>query len=121
MPTLQKNQIHTVTIDGYSSEGLGVCRIEGQVVFVHGALRGEVCAVQILKVLKHTAFAKVSEILTPSPERQAPDCPHFPACGGCRLRHMSYAEELRFKRQKVEDPAADRRSGDRAGGGPRQR
>ena len=50
MPTLQKNQIHTVTIDGYSSEGLGVCRIEGQVVFVHGALRGEVCAVQILKV-----------------------------------------------------------------------
>ena len=53
MAALQKNQIHTVTIDGYSSEGLGVCRIEGQVVFVHGALRGEVCAVQILKVLKH--------------------------------------------------------------------
>ena len=45
MPTLQKNQIHTVTINGYSSEGLGVCRIGGQVVFVHGALRGEVCAV----------------------------------------------------------------------------
>ena len=103
MPTLQKNQIHTVTINGYSSEGLGVCRIEGQVVFVHGALRGEVCAVQILKVLKHTAFAKMAEVLTPSPERQTPDCPHFPACGGCRLRHMSYAEELRFKRQKVED------------------
>lgn len=103
MPTLQKNQIHTVTIDGYSSEGLGVCRIEGQVVFVHGALRGEVCAVRILKVLKRAAFARTEQVLSPSPERRETDCPHFPACGGCQLRHMSYDEELRFKRQKVED------------------
>ena len=103
MAALEKNQIHTVTIDGYSSEGLGVCRVEGQVVFVHGALQGEVCAVQILKVLKRTAFARVAEVAEPSPERRVPDCPHFPACGGCQLRHMSYEEELRFKRRKVED------------------
>ena len=103
MPNLQKNERYTVTIDAYSSEGLGVTRIDGQVVFVHGGVRGEECIVQILKVLKQVAFARVVEVLSPSEARQTPDCPHFPACGGCQLRHITYEEELQAKRQKVED------------------
>ena len=103
MAGLLKNQVHTVTITGYSAEGLGVARIDGQVVFVHGGIRGEVCTVRILKVLKQLAFGRVEEILEESPARRAPDCPHFPACGGCALRHISYAEELDAKRQWVED------------------
>ena len=103
MPNLQKNQRCTVQIEGYSSEGLGIARMDGQVVFVHGAVRGETCAVQILKVLKNAAFARVEEVLTPAPGRAEPDCPHYPACGGCQLRHLAYAEELWMKRQKVED------------------
>jgi len=103
MPNLQKNERYTVTIDAYSSEGLGVARIDGQVVFVHGGVRGEQCVVQILKVLKQVAFARVAEVLAPSGARQEPDCPHFPACGGCQLRHITYEEELAAKRQKVED------------------
>jgi len=103
MEALKKNQEYTVSIDGYSAEGLGVCRIGGQVVFVQGALRGETCVVQLLKVRKNIAFAKVLRVLIPSPARQVPDCPHFPQCGGCQLRHMSYEEELWFKRRKVED------------------
>lgn len=103
MAGLLKNQVHTVTITGYSAEGLGVARIDGQVVFVHGGIRGEVCTVRILKVLKQLAFGRVEEILEESPARRAPDCPHIPACGGCALRHISYAEELDAKRQWVED------------------
>ena len=103
MPNLQKNERYTVTIDAYSSEGLGVTRIDGQVVFVHGGVRGEECVIQILKVLKQVAFARVAEVLFPSEARQTPDCPHFPACGGCQLRHITYEEELQAKRQKVED------------------
>ena len=103
MPQLQKNQCHTVTITGYSAEGLGVARIDGQVVFVHGAVRGETCRVLILKVQKHMAFAKVQQVLTPAPGRQAVDCPHYPACGGCAFRHLTYGEELEAKRQRVED------------------
>ena len=103
MAELQKNQLHTVTITGYSEEGLGVARIDGRVIFVHGGVRGEVCSVRILKVLKNAAFARVEEILEPSPLRQAPDCPHYPACGGCDFRHLTYAEELDAKRQRVED------------------
>ena len=78
-----KNQEYTVTVEGYSGEGAGVARIDGFVVFVSGALRGEVCRVLILKVLKSAAFAKVLEVLAPSPHRIAPDCPYFPRCGGC--------------------------------------
>ena len=103
MAELQKNQLHTVTITGYSEEGLGVARIDGRVIFVHGGVRGETCSIRILKVLKSVAFARVEEIMESSPGRQVPDCPHYPACGGCDFRHLTYEEELEAKRQRVED------------------
>ena len=103
MTQLAKNQLHTVTITGYTAEGLGVARIDGQVVFIHGGVRGEVCIVRVLKVLKNVAFCRVEEILERSPARREPDCPHYPACGGCDFRHVSYEEELEAKRQRVED------------------
>ena len=101
-----KNQEYTVTVEGYSGEGAGVARIDGFVVFVSGALRGEVCRILILKVLKSAAFAKVLEVLAPSPHRITPDCPYFPRCGGCTYRHMDYAEELALKRRRVQDNLA---------------
>ena len=100
---LKKNQVYRTTIEGYSSEGLGIARIEGQVVFVHRAVRGEDCDVLILKVLKNTAFGKVTAIHTPSPHRTEPDCPYYGKCGGCDTRHMQYEEELRFKLGRVND------------------
>lgn len=103
MEGLEKNQLHMVEITGYTAEGLGVARIGGRVVFIHGGVRGERCTVQVLKVNKQVAFAKVREVLVPGPGRQAPDCPHYPACGGCVFRHLTYSEELEAKRQRVED------------------
>ena len=103
---LAKNQEHTVTIEGYGEGGMGVARIDGRVVFVHGALRGEKCRVLILKTLKSVAFAKVLEVIEPSGARIESDCPYFPRCGGCTYRHMSYEEELRLKKQRVQDNLA---------------
>ena len=103
METLQKNQIVRAVIEGYSSEGLGIARVNGQVVFVHRAIRGEDCDILIMKVLKNTAFGKVMAIHTPSPYRQEPDCPYYGRCGGCDFRHMDYAEELAAKRRRVQD------------------
>ena len=100
---LAKNQEHTVTIEGYGEGGMGVARIDGRVVFVHGALRGEKCRVLTLKTLKSVAFAKVLEVIEPSSERITPDCPYFPRCGGCTYRHIRYEEELRLKKQRVQD------------------
>ena len=103
MAALEKNNIYTARIEGYSSEGLGIARIEGQVVFVHGAVRGELCRILVMKALKNAAFGKVTELLEPSPERREPDCPYYGRCGGCDFRHLSYREELWAKRQRVQD------------------
>jgi len=106
MTALKKNQLHTVRVEGYAAGGAGVARIDGQVVFVSGALRGETCRALILKTGSSCAFAKAQEILVPSARRVTPDCPYFPRCGGCALRHMHYAEELWLKRTRVQDALA---------------
>ena len=100
---LQKNEIRRAEIVGYSAEGLGVARIDGQVVFVHGGVRGETCDVLILKVLKNAAYGKVVALPLPSPRRIEPDCPYYSRCGGCDFRHVDYGEELWAKRQRVQD------------------
>ena len=103
MPGLEKNRIYRACIQGYSSEGLGIARIDGQVVFVHGAIRGEICDVLVMKVLKNAAFGKIAALVEPSPARRTPDCPYYGRCGGCDFRHMSYEEELWAKRARVQD------------------
>lgn len=99
----EENKIYRLVIEGYGSRGEGVGRLNGQAVFVQGALRGEVCDVRLQKVGKNALWGSVAAVVTPSPERRLPDCPQFPRCGGCQLRHMSYAEELALKRRRVED------------------
>lgn len=99
----EKNKTYRARIEGYTSEGLGVARIDGQAVFVHRALRGEDCDVLILKVLKNAAFGKAVRVYAPSPHRVEPDCPYYGRCGGCDFRHMDREEELEAKRQRVQD------------------
>ena len=98
-----KNQVYTAEILGYSSEGLGIARIGGQVVFVHDAIAGEVCDILVMKVLKKAAFGKVVAWKAVSPHRREPDCLYYRQCGGCAYRHMDYTEELRAKGQRVQD------------------
>ena len=100
---VEKNKTYPARIEGYTSEGLGVARIDGQAVFVHRALQGEEGDVLILKVLKNAAFGKLSALRQPSPHRVEPDCPYYGRCGGCDFRHMDRAEELAAKRQRVQD------------------
>ena len=100
---LEKNKIYRARIEGYTSEGLGVARIDGQAVFVHRALRGEDCDVLLLKVLKNAAFGKVVRVYEPSPHRVEPDCPYYGKCGGCDFRHMDREEELYAKKTRVQD------------------
>lgn len=100
---LQEGQSHTVTVEGCASEGQGVARIGGQVVFVKGALPGETCRVLIEHVGHRAAWARLEELLTPSPDRLEPDCPYYGRCGGCQTRHMTYSAELAFKAGKVRD------------------
>lgn len=99
----EKNQICRVRIEGYSSEGAGIARLDSFVIFVKGGIRGELCDVKILKAGKNAAFARMERVLEPSPERENPACPDFGRCGGCDFWHMSYEEERKAKRLRVED------------------
>ena len=103
MDTIQKNQTVICTIDGWSHDGAGVARVGGRAVFVPGALPGEQWRVRIVKVSSAAAFGRGEECLLLSPDRTSPGCPAYPKCGGCALRHVSYAAELEFKRQKVDE------------------
>lgn len=98
MAGLRKNQIITVTICGYSSDGAGVARHNGFVIFVVGAIDGEICDIRLLKVLKNMAYAKIEKLHTPSKNRIDPICPNYRKCGGCNFLHMNYEEELRVKK-----------------------
>ena len=100
---LEKNKIYRARIEGYTSEGLGVARIDGQAVFVHRALRGEDCDVLLLKALKNAAFGKAVKVHESSPHRVEPDCPYYGKCGGCDFRHMDREEELYAKKTRVQD------------------
>ena len=103
MEQLAKNQLHTAEITGYTSDGAGVCHIAGRAVFVKGALAGETWQVRILKVTANAVYGKAEQCLSPAPARTQPPCPVYRTCGGCSLRHMDYAAELRAKQESVAD------------------
>lgn len=103
MEKLRQNQIYTGTVEGYSSEGLGIVRLDGAVVFVPQAVRGETVDLKIRKVMKTAAAGEIVRIHTPSPERMKAECPYFGRCGGCDFQHLTYREELWAKRCRVQD------------------
>lgn len=100
---MKEGKIYPAVIEGYASGGEGVARIDGMAVFVKGAIRGERVEVFLEHIGHSAAWGRVERLLEPSPARVEPDCPYYGACGGCQFRHMTYAEELEAKRQRVED------------------
>ena len=101
---LQKNQILTLRIERLSSDGSGVAHsADGEAVFVPGTAPGDEARVRIVKDCGRYAFGILDEPLTPSPDRIPVDCPVAGPCGGCSLRHLDYAAELRAKQESVLD------------------
>ena len=103
MEKLREGGVYTGTVEGYSSEGLGIVRLDGAVVFVPRAVRGETVDLRITKVMKTAAAGEIVKIHRPSPERTAPECPYYGRCGGCDFQHLTYTEELWAKRKRVQD------------------
>ncbi len=101
--TMQKNQTARITIDGISSDGSGVGRIDGQVIFVPGAAVGDELLVRIVKAGSRFSYGKIEQIEKASPHRIEPSCEASGRCGGCVFRHMSYQAELLAKQGFVQD------------------
>lgn len=100
---IKKNDIYTCEITGTTHDGSGVGRVDGFALFVPGAIVGERVRIQVLKVLAHYGYAKIVEIIEPSPARIESDCPVSSRCGGCTYRHMTYKQELAIKTEHVRD------------------
>ena len=96
-----KNQIVTITIEDIGNDGEGIGKYEGYTLFVKGALPQDVVKVKVLKAKKTYGYAKVEELISPSPDRVTPKCPVTGRCGGCQLQHYSYARQLQYKADKV--------------------
>lgn len=99
-----KNECYPLEITAMTHEGAGVGRLpEGMAVFVPAAAVGDLALVRLVKVLKNHCYGKIEQLLCPSPDRIAPDCPVSRRCGGCVFRHVSYSAEQRYKQGFVED------------------
>ena len=101
---LQKNQLLTLRIERLSNDGSGVAHSsEGEAVFVPGTAPGDEAQVRIVKDCGRYAFGILDKLLIPSPDRIPVDCAVAGPCGGCSLRHLDYAAELRAKQESVAD------------------
>lgn len=100
---MNKNEIHQAEITSLTNEGMGVCRIEGKVVFVPFTAVGDVCDVKILKAKDSYCYGKIENIITPSKDRIESDCTVFGKCGGCCFRHIDYESELAAKEGFIKD------------------
>ncbi len=89
----EKNQLYEAVIEDITSEGNGVCHIDGMAVFVPDTAVGDRLTVKLVKVLKNYAYGIIDKIITPSPDRIESDCPVYKKCGGCSFRHISYEAE----------------------------
>ncbi|MFN7163630.1 MAG: class I SAM-dependent RNA methyltransferase [Hyphomonas sp.] len=86
----------SLTILAVGAQGDGRAQENGAWVNVPFTLAGET-----VRVDGAGERLKLLEVLTPSPERAAPACKHFGACGGCTLQHMAPAPYATFKRELI--------------------
>ena len=100
---LVKNEERISLISAVGANGEGIVKEEGSVIFLPFAFLGEKVRYKILQVKKNIAFGKVLEVLTPAKERVKPVCPLFTKCGGCKLQHLRYSEQLKLKQNIVAD------------------
>lgn len=100
---LKKNEIYRAAVTGFTSEGLGVCRVEGCAVFVPNAAPDEEYELRIVHVGKNAANGRIEKIITRSPHRVNRLCPYAKQCGGCDFWHLDYAAECELKAQRVAD------------------
>lgn len=98
---LIKNDVIECPIDALGIHGEGIAHVEGKTVFIRGALPGERVRGRIVFARPAFCDALLTEVLEPSPDRVEPDCPVYGKCGGCALRHMTYAAELAYKRDRL--------------------
>ena len=102
-PKLQKNQLVELNVTNLAFGGAGIAKIGEFVVFVTGAVPGDVVRARITKQKKRYAEARAEEIVTPSADRIPHRCPSFGSCGGCVWQGLGYNVQLEYKTRQVRE------------------
>jgi 23S rRNA (uracil1939-C5)-methyltransferase len=98
---LNPGDVVDVTIERPAAGGRMIARYEGQVLLVSGAIPGERVSVRIERSEKRFAFASVTAILEPSPDRR--EAPADPGCGGVLFAHIAYPRQVAIKADIIVD------------------
>jgi 23S rRNA (uracil1939-C5)-methyltransferase len=98
------NQVwENITVTGWGAKGVALAKVDGLVLFITGAVPGDVADVLVTRKKKSFAEGRVQRMITPSPHRTEPFCKHFGTCGGCKWQDLAYPMQLHFKRQEAID------------------
>jgi 23S rRNA (uracil1939-C5)-methyltransferase len=92
-----------VKIESLDQEGRGVARVEGKVIFIEGALTGEVVSYSSYRKKPSFELAQATQIFKSSPLRVQPKCAHFGVCGGCSMQHLDARAQVAVKQRILED------------------
>ncbi len=92
-----------LTIDSLDLESRGVGRHDGKVVFVEGALPGEVVTARVQRRKPSYDMARTIAVHRESSQRSVPRCPHFGICGGCAMQHLVSPAQIAVKQRVLED------------------
>lgn len=95
--------LENITITGWGAKGIALAKVDGLVVFVTGAVPGDVVDLQVTRKKKSYAEARVERRINPSPDRVLAFCEHFGICGGCKWQDLAYPAQIVHKRQEVID------------------
>lgn len=95
--TRPASQILTITVTDLDPFGQGVAHHAGKAIFVPGVLPGEQAEIQLTEDKRQFAKGKLKRLLSHSPQRVVPRCPHFGVCGGCQQQHASEALQQQSK------------------------
>ena len=100
---MEKNQEYIVKIEDMSLEGEGVGKVDGYALFVKDTVIGDEVRVKVIKTKKTYGYARLIDVISPSPYRKQARCPIARKCGGCNLQELNYDEQLKFKRGIIQN------------------
>ena len=92
-----------IEIESLDQEGRGVGHADGKVIFVEGALTGEVVTYASRQKKPNYEIADLVDVHRASAARVVPRCPHFGVCGGCSMQHANAQTQVAVKQRVLED------------------
>ena len=98
---MKKDDLIELTIEDLGVDGEGIGKVDGMAIFVKDAVPGDRVQAKVMKMKKSYGYARLMQVLDPSPERMEPRCAFARQCGGCQLQAMTYEAQLDFKAKKV--------------------